>query len=222
MHKIDFIYSKKRIHYQKAIELMKHKVRKIIEKQENQAIWLLEHHNVYTFGRSAEMHDIIKNLNIPIFHTDRGGKITYHGPGQEIIYVMLNLKEIFGCKPDIRLFISMLGTWIIDLLHHYEMCTYFDNNSIGIWTKNGKKIASIGIRVSQGVSYHGIALNINPVMNFFSYINPCGMEHKIITSFFEEKNFILDPKDVRNNIKKLFFQTFGLKFNLKLGHEYKI
>ena len=152
MHKIDFIYSNKPIEYEFSMKFMKNKVEKIISSKENQAIWLLEHPNIYTLGRSAVKSDIKNNINIPYIDTDRGGKITYHGPGQKIIYIMLNLKEIFNNQPDIKLFINMLGKWIITILNKNNILAYIDNENIGVWVKDNninKKIASIGIKLKK-------------------------------------------------------------------------
>ena len=96
MQKIDFIYSNNPIDYSFAIEFMKMKIERIIDKKENQAIWLLEHPSIYTLGRSAVNTDIKNKINIPFIDTDRGGKITYHGPGQKVIYIMLDLKQLFN------------------------------------------------------------------------------------------------------------------------------
>ena len=147
MQKIDFIYSNTPIDYSFAIEFMKMKVGKIIDKKENSAIWLLEHPSVYTLGRSAVYADIINKTNIPFINTDRGGKITYHGPGQKIIYIMLDLKQLFNNKPDLKLFIRMLENWVISILAQNDIAAYADRENIGIWVQNNnvnKKITSIG------------------------------------------------------------------------------
>ena len=221
MQKIDFIYSNKPIEYEFSIKFMKNKVERIISSKENQAIWLLEHPNIYTLGRSAVKSDIKNNINIPYIDTDRGGKITYHGPGQKIIYIMLNLKEIFNNQPDIKLFINMLGKWIITILNKNNILAYIDNENIGVWVKDNdinKKIASIGIKLKKWISYHGIALNINPNMNYFNNINPCGILNCKMTSIYKENNKLIENYKLNEMIKNTFLENF----NFELGDEYKI
>ncbi|MSO13224.1 lipoyl(octanoyl) transferase LipB [Candidatus Aquarickettsia rohweri] len=221
MHKIDFIYSNKPIEYEFSMKFMKNKVEKIISSKENQAIWLLEHPNIYTLGRSAVKSDIKNNINIPYIDTDRGGKITYHGPGQKIIYIMLNLKEIFNNQPDIKLFINMLGKWIITILNKNNILAYIDNENIGVWVKDNninKKIASIGIKLKKWISYHGIALNINPNMSYFNNINPCGILNCKMTSIYKENNKLIENYKLNEMIKNTFLKNF----NFELGNEYKI
>jgi lipoyl(octanoyl) transferase len=221
MSKIDFIYSDRPIEYEFSMKFMKNKVEKIISSKENQAIWLLEHPNIYTLGRSAVKSGIKNNINIPYIDTDRGGKITYHGPGQKIIYIMLNLKEIFNNQPDIKLFINMLGKWIISILNKNNIASYIDNENIGVWVKNNginKKIASIGIKLKKWISYHGIALNINPNMNYFNNINPCGILNCKMTSMYKENNKLIENYKLNQMIKNTFLENF----NFELGDEYKI
>ena len=136
MPKIDFIYSYNPIDYDFAIDFMHAKVQKIIEENENQAVWLLEHPSIYTLGRSAVSTDIKNMIDIPFINTDRGGKITYHGPGQKIVYVMLDLKKLFDGKIDLKLFIRMLENWIISIFTHNNIVTYADKENIGIWIHN--------------------------------------------------------------------------------------
>ena len=222
MSKIDFIYSNKPIEYEFSMKFMKNKVEKIISSKENQAIWLLEHPSIYTLGRSAVKSDIKNNIDIPYIYTDRGGKITYHGPGQKIIYIMLNLKEIFNNQPDIKLFINMLGKWIVSILSKNNILAYIDTENIGIWVKDSnntnKKIASIGIKLKKWISYHGIALNINPNMNYFNNINPCGISNCKMTSIYGENNKLIENYQLNELIKNTFLENF----NFELGGEYKI
>ncbi|WP_236870524.1 lipoyl(octanoyl) transferase LipB [Candidatus Bandiella numerosa] len=221
MPKIDFIYSYNPIDYDFAIDFMHAKVQKIIEGNENQAVWLLEHPSIYTLGRSAVSTDIKNIVDIPFINTDRGGKITYHGPGQKIIYVMLDLKKLFDGKIDLKFFIRMLENWIISIFTHNNIITYADKKNIGIWVHNdnaNKKITSIGIRVKKWVSYHGLAININPDMSFFDNINPCGIHDCRMTSIYMETKKCIESKELNKIIKNCFFDTF----NFKLDKEYEI
>ena len=221
MPKIDFIYSNKLVEYDFAMKFMINKVEKIISFKENQAVWLLDHPNIYTLGRSAVKTDIKNNINIPYINTDRGGKITYHGPGQRIIYIMLNLKEIFNDCPDIKLFIKMLGDWVISILSKNNITAYIDNENIGIWVQDSdmnKKIASLGIKLKKWVSYHGIALNVNPNMGYFNNINPCGISNCKMTSIYKENHKVIENYKLNKIIKNTFLENF----NFELGNEYKI
>ncbi|WHA05518.1 lipoyl(octanoyl) transferase LipB [Candidatus Bandiella numerosa] len=221
MPKIDFIYSYNPIDYDFAIDFMHAKVQKIIEENENQAVWLLEHPSIYTLGRSAVSTDIKNMIDIPFINTDRGGKITYHGPGQKIVYVMLDLKKLFDGKIDLKLFIRMLENWIISIFTHNNIVTYADKENIGIWIHNdngNKKITSIGIKVKKWVSYHGLAINVNPDMSFFNNINPCGIHDCRMTSIYMETKKCPESKELDKIIKNCFFDTF----NLKLDKEYEI
>ena len=221
MQKIDFIYSNTPIDYSFAIEFMKMKVEKIIDKKENSAIWLLEHPSIYTLGRSAVYADIIKKTNIPFINTDRGGKITYHGPGQKIIYIMLDLKQLFNNKPDLKLFIKMLENWVISILAQNDITAYADRENIGIWVQNNsvnKKIPSIGIKLKKWISYHGLAININPDMNYFNNIVPCGIDNCKMTSIYMENKKHIENKILNKIIKNCFFDTF----NFELDKEYEI
>ena len=221
MQKIDFIYSNTPIDYSFAIEFMKMKVERIIDKKENQAIWLLEHPSIYTLGRSAINTDIKNKINIPFINTDRGGKITYHGPGQKIIYIMLDLKQLFNNKPDLKLFIKMLENWVISILAQNDITAYADRENIGIWVQSNnvnKKITSIGIKLKKWISYHGLAININPDMNFFNNIVPCGIDDCKMTSIYMENKKHIKNKTLNKVIKNCFFDTF----NCKLDKEYEI
>lgn len=221
MQKIDFIYSNNPIDYSFAIEFMKMKIERIIDKKENQAIWLLEHPSIYTLGRSAVNTDIKNKINIPFIDTDRGGKITYHGPGQKVIYIMLDLKQLFNNKPDLKLFIRMLENWVISILAQNDIAAYADKENIGIWVQNNnvnKKITSIGIKLKKWISYHGLAININPNMNFFNNIVPCGIDNCKMTSIYMENKKHIENKILNKIIKNCFFDTF----NFKLDNEYEI
>ena len=140
---------------------------------------------------------------------------------KQIIYIMLNLKEIFNNQPDIKLFINMLGKWIITILNKNNILAYIDNENIGVWVKDNdtnKKIASIGIKLKKWISYHGIALNINPNMNYFNNINPCGILNCKMTSIYKENNKLIENYKLNEMIKN----TFQENFNFELGDEYKI
>jgi lipoyl(octanoyl) transferase len=231
MNKVDFIYSQGAVDYEFALDYMAKRVENIIKGIDNQAIWLLEHPSIYTAGRSANDDDILEKIDVPYYYTDRGGKFTYHGPGQRIIYVMLDLNKIFFGKPDIKLFIKKLGNWVISVLKEQQIMAKMDDENIGIWIEDGggieaiaginkskRKIASIGIKLKKWTSYHGIAININPDMSYFNHIVPCGiLDHKM-TSLELEKRTKLDYGKLDKTIREKFLK----EFNFIGGQEYEV
>lgn len=221
MQKVDFIYSNNLIDYNFATHFMQNKVKNIINNQENGAIWLLEHNSIYTLGKNSTHSDIRSKINIPYIYTNRGGRITYHGPGQKMIYVMLDIKKVYHNKPNVRLFIEMLQDWIILILQQNNILSYKNVKQIGVWVKThniNKKIASIGLRIKKWISYHGLALNINPDMRYFNYIHPCGIHNCNMTSMFLEKNLSIQNSKMNTIIKNSFFHIF----KCRLDKEYEV
>ena len=151
-----------------------------------EAVWLLEHEAVYTGGTSAKPHDLLAPGNVPISHVGRGGQWTWHGPGQRVAYVMLDLSRR---GQDVRALIHGLESWIIASLATFGITGQRRDSLPGIWVKNGKsdsgldKIAAIGIRLSHWVSLHGIAINLDPDLAAFDAIVPCGIHDGGVTSF---------------------------------------
>lgn len=133
-------------------------------------IWLLEHDSVYTLGQAAKESHLLNPGVIPVIKTDRGGQVTYHGPGQLIVYFLINLPRK---KLDIRQFTNILEQSVIELLANYEIEAHTKPNAPGIYV-DGAKIGSIGIRVRKGCTYHGLSLNVGMDLKPFKYINPCG------------------------------------------------
>ena len=184
---IQTIISNKYINYPYALGFMENRVKKIIDDNESELIWLLSHPDIYTCGNTSKKEDFISKPSIPVYKTNRGGQITYHGPGQRIVYFMIDLKKR---KKDIKYFIKIIETIAIQTLKEFDVIAESRKNRIGIWVtkvKNKKlnqekKIGSIGIRLKKWVTYHGISLNINPNLNFFKNINPCGITDYEVTS----------------------------------------
>ena len=203
------ILHKGKLDYNESICEMESSVDNIINGAEEE-IWFLEYDDLYTVG-SSENIDIDNINNIPVFKTNRGGKITYHGKGQRLIYFMINLKKFFyQDSPDILKFILILEDIIISSLKEINIfCNRLDINH-GVWCRKDK-ISAIGIRVKKWVTYHGLALNINTDLNFYNYINPCGISsHEYgVTSISRELNvheyqtFIID-EIIASKIKKIF------------------
>lgn len=157
----EWLISNQLIDYNCAVKSMEEKIQQIHNNSADELVWLLQHPPLYTAGISATADDIVEKL-FPIYKTGRGGKHTYHGPGQRIIYLMLNLKKRNKC--DIKLYIRDLSKWIINVLKQFNILGEFREDRIGIWVNhNGvEKIAAFGIRLRKWVTYHGIALNVFP------------------------------------------------------------
>ena len=156
---IEIKKSKKPIKYEDAIHFMEARLKELNENNANELLWILEHEEVFTAGTTSNDNEIL-DKSIKIIKTNRGGKITYHGPGQLICYFVIDLKKR---KKDIRKFISVIEKTIIDTLKYYHLNTFSDKNNIGIWYKNNskvKKVAAIGVRVSKWIAYHGFSINI--------------------------------------------------------------
>jgi lipoyl(octanoyl) transferase len=181
--KVDIKISKDLVDYHVAVAFMEKRVEQIISGHENELIWFLEHPSLYTKGTSAKEADLLNPDLFPVYEANRGGQFTYHGPGQRIIYVMLNLKNH---AQDVRRFVQFLENWVIQSLQKISIDAFIVPNRIGVWvkTKEGKeaKIAAIGIRLRKWVSYHGIAININPNLEHFNAIVPCGIKDYGVTS----------------------------------------
>ena len=145
-------------------------------------IWFLEHHPVYTLGTAGDKSHILNAKNIPVIQTDRGGEVTYHGPGQLVIYFMLDIKHL---ELGPRSLVQSLQNFTKNLLEEFSIETNFIDGAPGVYVEE-KKIASIGLRISKGKSYHGISINVDMDLTPFSHINPCGYEGLEVTQI---KNF---------------------------------
>ncbi len=193
--------SKKLVTYKTAFSFLKKRVELVKKSTAEELVWILEHPLTFTSGiRSKE--DEILDKKIKIIKTNRGGKITLHGPGQKIVYFVLNLNKR---KKDIKNLIKTIESIIIDFLKLYKIKSYADKKNIGIWVKD-KKIAAIGIRVSNWVAYHGFSINLNNNLNHYKKIIPCGLDNTKITSTeIESKIKILNKEKKLKNIfvKKL-------------------
>jgi len=193
---IEFKISKKPINYKKALLFLGKRVEKV-KRGGRELVWILEHPTTYTAGIRSENKDIL-DKSIKILKTNRGGKITFHNPGQKIIYFVINLNNR---KKDIRNLINQVENIIINFLKIYKIKSYPDQKKIGIWVKN-KKIAAIGIRVSNWIAYHGFSINIKNNLNGYKKIVPCGLNNENITSIKKER--IIAIKNVNFNLIKSF------------------
>ena len=178
---IEIKKSKKPVDYMKAMSLLEKRMLKIHEKKENELIWILKHPNVFTGGTSYQKNEIL-DKSIKILKTNRGGKITYHGPGQIIIYFVLDLKKR---NNNIRKLILIIEKTIIETLKSYNIDSFSDRKNIGIWVNHEdkiKKIAAIGIKVKKWIAYHGFSINIDTNLNNFEKIIPCGIKDKEVSN----------------------------------------
>lgn len=179
--KMEILISKGLTPYPAALTRMEERVDSVRDGHAPTLVWLLEHPACYTSGTSAAPEELLDPLRLPIYRTGRGGRWTYHGPGQRIIYLVHNLRE--GGKPlDLRAHVTSLMTWIESALMRVGIEAKPRAERIGLWTPQEQKIAAIGVRVRGGVAFHGAAININPDLNQFSGIVPCGLATYGITS----------------------------------------
>ena len=210
-HEIEYFLDKKTIDYPDSIEFMEKKIEDIHKNNCREFLWFLEHDNIYTAGTSAKQKDLINSNKFKVYKSSRGGQYTYHGPGQRVVYLMLNLRKK---GYDIRKFISLIEEWIIKSLKDIDVNAVNDKNHVGIWIKDKnslKKISSIGLRVRKGITFHGISINLNPNLENFKGINPCGNDPKDVTS--------LEEIGLKNKIKKfdqVLIKNFSTVFNVKL------
>ena len=184
---IEIKKSIKPIKYKIALEFLEARFAEINSNNGKDLIWLLEHEEVYTAGKNYNENEIL-NKNINLIKTNRGGKITYHGPGQIICYFVIDLKKR---KRDIRKLITLIEKTIIESLLEFNIHTFGDPKNIGIWFADNneiKKVAAIGIRVSKWIAYHGFAINISNDLNKYKNIIPCGITDKGITNLIKIKN----------------------------------
>ena len=201
---IEIKKSQKLVKYEEALRLMEERLLQIDQKKSKDLIWVLEHENIYTAGTSYKENEILDN-SIKVFKTNRGGKITYHGPGQLVCYFVIDLKKI---KKDIRNFISIIEKTIIDSLKSYNINTFSDKENIGIWYDDNseiKKVAAIGVRVSKWIAYHGFSINIDNDLKKYDAIIPCGVKDKGITNLKTINN--QSYADLKDRIIKNFISN---------------
>ena len=201
---IEIKKSKKPVKYEYAIKFMEERLINIHEGNSRELIWILEHENIFTAGTSYKKTEIL-DKSIKILETNRGGKITYHGPGQLICYFVIDLKKR---KKDIRKFISTIEKTIIDTLKFYKIKTFADKKNIGIWFQDEfeiKKVAAIGVRVSKWIAYHGFSLNIENDLKVYDSIIPCGIKDRGVTNL--KKIINQDYKDIESKLIQNFISS---------------
>ena len=178
---IEIKKSKNPVNYQDAIKDLEHRLSLVFQNKEKELIWTLEHNEIYTGGTSYAENEILNN-SINFVKTNRGGKITYHGPGQLICYFVIDLRNR---KKDIRNFVCIIEKTIIQTLEQFNIKSFADRKNIGIWFENKKetqKVAAIGIRVSKWIAYHGFSIIIDNDLNKYKNIISCGIRDKGVTN----------------------------------------
>jgi lipoyl(octanoyl) transferase len=175
--------------YEDAVAEMEARVAAIAEGRAAERVWLVEHPPLYTAGTSAQDRDLVEPDRFPVFRSGRGGQFTYHGPGQRVAYVMLDLNRR---RPDVRLFVAALEAWLIRALASFNIRGERREDRVGVWVRRPEKgegvedkIAAIGIRVRRWVTFHGISLNVEPDLSHFSGIVPCGVTQHGVTSLVD-------------------------------------
>lgn len=200
--------SQEPVAYKKAIDFLEQRVEKVHANLEDELIWILEHDSVYTKGISASDKDLLLPNLFPVIATNRGGKFTYHGPGQKIVYFVINLNKR---DKEIKKFVRHVEEWIISILKDFNISSFADPKNIGIWTNNNSeenKIAAIGIKVKKWIAYHGFSLNINVNKTDYRGIVPCGISNKGIINISDLRT-IPNDEIINNSIKENFYKLFN-------------
>ncbi|MGL4324767.1 MAG: lipoyl(octanoyl) transferase LipB [Beijerinckiaceae bacterium] len=200
--------------YADSLAFMEQRAGQIASGVAAECVWLLEHPPLYTAGTSAKAGDLVAPDRFPVFHTGRGGEFTYHGPGQRIGYVMLDLKRR---RPDVRAFVAGLEEWIIRTLDQFNVRGERREDRVGVWVKRPDKgegyedkIAAIGIRIRRWVTFHGIAINVEPDLSHFSGIVPCGVaDPRYGVTSLHDLGLLVSMADVDVALKRAFAHVFG-------------
>ena len=203
---IEIKKSEKPVIYEDAKKMMEERLLNVDQNKSNELIWTLEHPDIYTAGTSYNESDIL-DKSIKILETNRGGKITYHGPGQLICYFVIDLKKR---KKDIRNLISIIEKTIIDTLKFFNIKTFSDKENIGIWYKDNeqtKKVAAIGVRISKWIAYHGFSININNNLEKYKAIIPCGIKDKGVTNLKQIKD--QDYNELDKKLVEIFISNLN-------------
>ncbi|CAI2934125.1 lipoyl(octanoyl) transferase LipB [Aminobacter niigataensis] len=203
--------------YDQALAFMEERADAIRQGSAGEMVWLVEHPPIYTAGTSAQEQDLVEPDRFPVFKTGRGGEYTYHGPGQRVAYVMLDLKRR---REDVRAFVASLEAWIISALAAFNVKGERREDRVGVWVvrpdrpslPDGSpaedKIAAIGIRLRRWVSFHGIAINVEPELGHFSGIVPCGVTDHGVTSLVD-LGLPVTMNDLDVALKAAFEEIFG-------------
>ena len=210
MNQIEIKISNNQINYEDALVYMESRVDDIIKNQSQELLWFLSHNHIFTQGTSASEEEVLNSNILKIIKTNRGGKTTYHGPGQRVVYFMLNLNNK---NKDVRKFISIIENSLIAFLAYYNIEARSFKDRVGIWvTKSNnitfdkeKKIGAVGLRIKKWTTYHGLSFNINPDLKYYNYIHACGLKEYQNTSM-KELGIKLEQSEFDNKFKEIFIE----------------
>jgi lipoyl(octanoyl) transferase len=199
--------------YPEAMAAMQARVDAIVDGKAGELVWLLEHPPLYTAGVSAKRGDLLDATRFPVFDTERGGQFTYHGPGQRVAYVMLDLRER---GRDVRKFVQSLEAWVIDALAQFNVEGQLRDGRVGVWIERRvlgappreDKIAALGVKLRKWVSFHGVSLNVEPDLSHFAGIVPCGVTEHGVTSLVDLGRPV-GMNDADAALKAAFQRVFG-------------
>ena len=221
---IDWLISDAPVPYAEAVALMEARATDIAEGRANELVWLLEHPPLYTAGTSAKASDLLQPDRFPVHTTGRGGQYTYHGPGQRVAYVMLDVKRHAGrvtadgeATGDVRKFVTLLEQWLIDTLAEFGVRGETRPDRVGVWVRRPEKgdgredkIAAIGIRLKRWISLHGVSLNVEPDLSHFDGIVPCGISQHGVTSLMD-LGLPVSMHDADVALRRAFERKFGVE-----------
>jgi lipoyl(octanoyl) transferase len=208
---VEWLVAPSPVDYPTALAAMKERAAAIARGEAEELVWLVEHPPLYTAGTSAEAGDLLQPDRFPVYEAGRGGEYTYHGPGQRVVYLMLDLRER---GRDVRCLVQGLEGWIADTLSAFNVTGETREGRIGVWVKQPgrlggeSKIAAIGVRVSKWVTTHGIAINVSPDLSHFDGIVPCGISDRGVTSL-EDLGQIVSKPEVDMALRAAFERRFG-------------
>ncbi len=213
LNQIEWRISDQPVAYPDALQVMEQRVADIRSGTAPEMVWLLEHPPLYTAGTSATDEELLDRNRFPVYETGRGGRYTYHGPGQRVAYVMLDLKKRGG---DVRKYVCNLEEWVIRTLADFNVIGERRDGRVGIWVRRGApanpasredKIGAIGVRIRRWVTFHGIAINVDPELEHFSGIVPCGIEEHGVTSLWD-LGVTATTYDIDNALRARFNEVF--------------
>lgn len=209
--KVEWRISDAPVSYAEALAGMEARAASIFELSEPELVWLLEHPALYTAGTSADEKDLLSPDRFPVFKTGRGGQYTYHGPGQRVGYVMLDLRQR---GQDVRKFVGDLEQWLIATLAEFGVTGELREGRVGVWVRRPDKgigredkVAAIGVRIRKWVTFHGVSLNVDPDLSHFDGIVPCGISQHGVTSL-HDLGITATMEDVDVAMKKTFTEVF--------------
>ena len=212
---VEWAISPELVDYEQAVAFMERRVRAIREEDAPELVWLLEHPPLYTAGTSARPEDLREAERFPVYEAGRGGQYTYHGPGQRVAYVMLDVGKR---GRDVRSFVANLEAWIIEALAQFNVTGEVRDGRVGVWVdrtqpggpRREDKIAAIGLRLKRWVSFHGISLNVEPDLSHFGGITPCGIaEDGLGVTSLVDLGLPVTMEDADDALKTSFRKVFG-------------